>query len=115
MVVFLNEYADVRKASTVTGGNSGHSSFVGVPAIPISSTYYCWVQTWGPAWVADAGSYGSTAGQRGFYFHTDGSLAIESTVDSAQYAGFGLAHTSPAGSPEAHTGGNNHLMLQISP
>ena len=113
-ILFQNEYRDLVKASTVTGGAAGNSSFVGVPISPITSGYYHWTQTDGVAWVAAAGSYGSTTHQRGFFFWTDGSLALDSSGESGQYAGHSLPFTNVAGSSANYVGGNIHLNLQLT-
>lgn len=115
MMVLINEYADVRKASDATGGATGYSSFVGIAQIPILTVNYSWIQTWGPCYAFAAGTYGNTAHQRGFFFWTDGTLAIDSSGDSGQYAGFGIPFTNPGGSSEYYYQYNIHLMLQIAP
>lgn len=67
----------------VIQGVSAYSSALGVPTDALTSGYFGWVQTWGPAWVtAHGGTWpGSAANQRDVYAHTDGTIDPASVKD----------------------------------
>lgn len=46
-----NPYANVRAHATCNGGASGSGLCVGINTIDVTSDYYVWLQTWGPAGV----------------------------------------------------------------
>lgn len=79
-------------------GNSSHvgtyASVVVVPMIAITSGYYFWGQTKGPAWVTP--TVFGTAREK--YFYSDGTLIDGAVgIDANQLAGYVLARTVTAG------------------
>lgn len=115
MVVFKNEFADVRKASGVTGGAAGYTTFVGIPLVPILTHRYHWQQTAGTAWIAAADAdYGNTAYERSYWFWIDGSVCLASNVgEEGQLCGVGIPFLNTAGSTEVWYVYNVHMFLQI--
>jgi hypothetical protein len=104
-------YYDVRSPATISS-YVDYISFVCVPVINVTSTYYFWGQTWGPCYgVADVTVPGSAANQREIYFATSGNLSDYGDNEAgtgAQYAGFLLPRTSSGA-------GDQLYMLQLAP
>jgi len=68
---------------------------LGTPARKMTSGYYGWVQTWGPAFAARAGTDTTTDADRTVIWNTDGSIGpIDEKINSNyshQIAGYALA------------------------
>jgi hypothetical protein len=83
-------------------GGDDHNAFMGVPARNISSGYWAWTQTWGPALVCPGGgdpTPGENPDDRTAYFVGDGSVNFGKalTVENGyQVAGFCIDTTSVA-------------------
>jgi hypothetical protein len=94
--------------STVAQGNSsGTQSFVGVPMALLTDTYFGWVKTWGPAFVAPQSTVGG-AYTGGCYWRHDGSIdaAASSGTVTTQYAGYVMTGSAAGNGPL--------IMLQCS-
>jgi len=96
-------------------GNLEYNAFMGVPAINVTSTYWAFMQTWGPCWVTPGGadtSPGDTANDRVAIWVGDGSVnfVYNSTLENGyQVAGFCIDTTANG------TSALPLIMLQITP
>lgn len=98
------------KAST-TGDTA--RGFVGLPMVPATVGQYCWVQTWGPCWIAPQTDVGTGASNQQVVARYDGSIQAHDYTDTTysdkqQHIGFVLSHAT------AGTQGAPFIMLQIS-
>ena len=66
-----NPCSDVRGGPTL---NNEYVTYFGVPATTIASTYYGWVQTWGPTWATPQTPVADTANWRTVVFQSNGSI-----------------------------------------
>jgi len=103
-------YASV-KAST-TGDTA--RGFIGLPVVPATVGQYCWLQTWGPCWIAPQTDVGTGASNQQVVARYDGSIQAHDYTDTTysdkqQHVGFVLSHAT------AGTQGAPFIMLQISP
>ena len=99
------------KAST-TGDTA--RGFVGLPMVPATLAQFCWIQTWGPCWVAPQSDVGTGASNQQVVARYDGSIQAHDYTDTTysdkqQHVGFVLSHAT------AGTQGAPFIMLQISP
>lgn len=96
--IFPSRYADVRNLNPLW------NPVVGVVLDYITSGYYCWVQTWGPAFITCTGTeMGDASGDRTAVFSgSDGTIAPAdetwNNATSPQFAGYTLATVDGAGS-----------------
>jgi hypothetical protein len=100
-------YLDVRNSQDAT------KAVVGIPISAATTTYpFCWLQTWGPTWVAPAADVGAGGYKNQAVFRDDGSIGPHDDADAvenyAQHAGF-VIQTAQAGGQ-----GAPFIMLQIS-
>jgi len=109
----------VVKASTTGDANRG---FVGLPNCMATTGTYCWIQTWGPCWVAPRGAVGNSGHSIQVVARYDGSLQVHEVYTAGdtptateytngveqQHVGFVLTHAT------AGTQGAPFVMLQIS-
>jgi len=95
----------------VQNGADISKPIVGVPVCVATVGQYCWIQTWGPCWVAPQATVGAS-GHNQVVFRHDGSLDdhdySEVYATYAQHAGFVLS-SAAAGAQAAP-----FIMLQIS-
>ena len=80
ITAYLNPYGNVKSYG---GYSQSYVSFVCLPLIPITSTYYFWGQVGGPAWVtAHGGTWpGSAANYRDLFGWIDGTVDPSSVAD----------------------------------
>ncbi|GAG08187.1 unnamed protein product, partial [marine sediment metagenome] len=94
--IFPSRYADIRNGQDLA---AGYYPFLGVSLIQTTSTYYFWLQTWGPCFIThkNADEIGDNQNWRQVVFNTDGSLeALHETTartTSQQIAGYTFATT----------------------
>jgi hypothetical protein len=98
------------KAST-TGDTA--RGFIGLPLVEATSGKFCWIQTWGPCWVAPQADVGTGASNIQVVARYDGSIQAHDYTDTTysdkqQHVGFVLSHAN------AGTQGAPFIMLQIS-
>lgn len=79
-------------AAVAQGNSNGTQGFLGVPMALLTDTYYGWVKTRGPAFVAPGGAsdLGKQYAQGAFWRH-DGSVDEHADIDTyvtSQYAGY---------------------------
>ena len=68
-----------------------YTSVIGVPAVNVTSAYFFWMQTWGPAYISPGESIDSpAAGARNLVFGANYALFKNVTKASGQNAGFYL-------------------------
>jgi len=107
--VVLNPYRYLTRNS---GGE--YQSVMGVPAANRTSTYWGWIQSWGPCWVTPGGADsvpGNSAEDRTVVFVGDGSVNGVTAItleNGYQVAGFIIDETANG------TGALPLVMLQIS-
>lgn len=79
VTIYRSPFHDVKQMGNIVG----YESAIGVPLDALTSTYYGWFQTGGPAWVtAHGGTWpGSAAQQREVYAHQDGTVDPASVKD----------------------------------
>ena len=91
----------------------GEEPVVGVAPIKVTASYWFWLQTWGPCWLAPQTEVGDAAYDHQVVFRHDGSLDEHDYNDAntikAQHAGFCLSHALAGGQAAAF------IMLQICP
>lgn len=96
----------------------GARGFVGLPMVPATVGQYCWLQTWGPCWVAPDNGHSSVDLGNTIYnlqavARYNGSVAVHDYNDAEnalqQHVGFVLSRGAGV------TQGAPFLMLQISP
>jgi hypothetical protein len=110
VTLYPSMYSNILAAG---GVQADFEAFVVVPPCAVTSGYYFWGQTLGPAWVtAHGGTWpGAGACLRDVYFHTDG------TIDPATIRDVGTLSPQRAGylySPSATSAyGDAHIMLQL--
>jgi len=98
-------YYDVRNDS------DGSKTCVGLPVVEATTGQYCFLQTYGPTWVAPQSGVGATTLIRAVYARHDGSLDIRSGVGTNvtdQRVGYVLQNA------QAGTQGAPFVQLQIS-
>jgi len=99
-------YIDVRTDGTA------YKSVVGVPVCIATVGQYCWLQTWGPCWVAPQAAVGTGNNDRQVIFRHDGSVDQHDYNDAntkfGQHAGWNMANAIGAGQGAAL------IYLQIS-
>jgi len=106
--VVLNPYRYLNK------GILEYQAVMGVPAANRTSTYWGWIQTWGPCWVTPGGADavpGNSANDRSVVFVGDGSVNGVTAItlkNGYQVAGFIIDETANG------TGALPLVMLQIS-
>jgi hypothetical protein len=110
-----NPYSDVRtNYSGAPGGEVGGRGFLGKPMIDAAANEFCWLQTWGPAWLSVHGAIGSADYDQQVVAYPTGEASghIYGTAEltKAQHIGFVL--TRIAGGAE--TQGTPVIFLQIS-
>jgi len=92
---------------------SGLEPVVGVSHVVVTASYYFWLQTWGPCWLAPQGEVGDAAHDHQVVFRHDGSIDehdySDANVTKQQHAGFCLSHARAGGQAAAF------IMLQICP
>jgi len=98
------------KASTTGDVNKG---FLGLPMAPAIVDQFCFLQTWGPCWIAPQTDVGSSASNQQVIARYDGSIQAHDDTDTTysqmqQHVGFVLSHGS------AGAQGAPFIMLQIS-
>lgn len=98
----ISPYAKIRSP----GSGTGNHAFVVVAPIQVTSAYYFWGQTRGPAWVTPSAGW-TTANYRDVCFHTNGTIIadIDSTGVAKQRAGYIL--------PVNGTDDDSHIMLML--
>lgn len=86
MELYANPYSAISQANT-----SGGLCFIGVPLALLTDTYYGWVKTRGPAFVAPQSTVGNALAGEGAWWRHDGSVDVHGNIGTnvtAQYAGF---------------------------
>jgi len=86
---------------------------VGVSHTIVTASYYFWLQTWGPVWLAPQAEVGDAAHDHQVVFRHDGSIDEHDYSDEyttkQQHAGFCLSHARAGGQAAVF------IMLQICP
>lgn len=99
-------------------GGDGYRGFIGLPLVIATVGQYCWLQTWGPCWVAPANGFGSanpgnTQYNLALVARYNGSVQLNDSdvteTEHSQPVGFILSRAT------AGTQGAPFMMLQISP
>ena len=114
MTAYHNMYYDTRTASTIGAPARNYISFVVVPLIAVTSSYYYWGQTWGPCYgTVESIVPGSAVNSRRVCFSPNGHLWSGTTlatgvVYSAQDAGYLIPQTSSGA-------GDQLYFLQLAP
>jgi len=97
----------------VQTGLDQYASKVGVPTMPAVLGEYLWLQTWGPVWIAPAGTVSVGVENRRVVFGGNGGVFDEDPTiavrEIQQYAGFVLANAPGDGQ------GAPFIFLQIAP
>lgn len=101
--IFPNRYSSCITCFGGSGIDGTAWTQVGVPARKMTSGFYGWVQTWGPAPLSYTGTDPSTPGNRMVCFASDGCIAPvgdwwgASTPTSMQMAGYCIGPNSTGG------------------
>lgn len=86
---------------------------MGVAHAKVTASYWFWLQTWGPVWLAPQGQVGDAGHDHQVVFRHDGSIDehdySDTNVTKQQHAGFTLSHALAGGQAAAF------VMLQICP
>lgn len=91
----------------------GEEPVLGMAHAKVTASFWFWLQTWGPVWIAPQGTVGDAANDHQVVFRHDGSIDEhdynDANVTKQQHAGFGLCHALAGGQ------GAVFIMLQICP
>lgn len=94
--LYLSPYASLSQANT-----SGQYAFMGVPCVTVTSSYYFWLKTWGPIFIAPQSTVGNSYIKKGYFRH-DGSIDARGQVGtnvSDQEAGYCLVGSASGNGP----------------
>lgn len=111
----ITAYPSPYRKLSQTNGTAGFECAMGLAIVNASASSYCWIQTWGPAWITP-NAWGSTgpgcaANLRDVYVHTNGT--IMPAIDSSGVAKQRIGTTLYMGDGTAY--GDGIILLQISP
>lgn len=105
MELWANPYAEIDQGNA--GGTHG---FAGIPVALLTDTYFGWIRTWGPTFIAPQSTVGG-AYLKEAYFRHDGSIDVRPAIATKDYVTDQRAGYIMAGSA---AGDGPLLMLQVS-
>jgi hypothetical protein len=105
MELWANPYAEIDQGNA--GGTHG---FAGIPVALLTDTYFGWIRTWGPTFIAPQSTVGG-AYLKEAYFRHDGSIDVRPAIATKDYVTDQRAGYVMAGSA---AGDGPLLMLQVS-
>jgi hypothetical protein len=102
---YLSPYSNITQPAS-----SHYESFMGVAHNAVTSGYYFWLQTDGPAWLAQYGATtlpGYTADYRDAFAWFDGTIKVGATAGALQRIGYGLGKS-------VSGYGDSFVMMQLT-